>query len=308
MSIARKALLWISENKKLRETLPRLSFIRRAVRRFMPGEELEDALRAAETLASGSIKTIFTRLGENVADAGEASAVVDHYCDSLKQINERGLDTFISLKPTQLGLDLGEELCYQNLERIVRKAGEFENWVWIDMEQSGYVDRTLRLYARIKPSYPRVGLCLQSYLHRTEKDLQELLPLTPAIRLVKGAYREPSNVAFPKKADVDKSFFDLSKTLLKQIPQGVTFGVATHDRVLIRRIQEEAERLGLSREQYEYQLLYGIEAEEQKRLAREGYRIRSLISYGSYWFPWYVRRLAERPANVLFVLKNVFRR
>jgi len=134
-----------------------------------------------------------------------------------------------------------------------------------------------------------------------------LLPLEPAIRLVKGAYREPSNVAFPKKMDVDKSFFDLSRTLLKQIPHGVKFGIATHDRVLIRRIQEEAEKLGLSREQYEYQLLYGIEAGEQERLAREGYQIRSLISYGSYWFPWYVRRLAERPANVLFVLKNVFR-
>lgn len=307
MTIARNALLWISENRKLRETLPQYKFIRRAVSRFMPGEELVDALGAAEKLKSKSIKTIFTKLGENITDAAEADETVKHYTDALTHIEQRDLDGYVSVKPTQLGLDLDEGLCYRNLETIVKRAHELGNWVWIDMEQSAYVDRTLRLYSRIRSSFPNVGLCLQAYLYRTEKDLGDLLPLSPAIRLVKGAYMEPHNVAFPRKADVDANFFQLSKILLQNIPRGVTFGVATHDKALVSRIRWEAERLGVSKDQYEYQLLFGIQVEEQERLAKEGFRVRSLISYGSYWFPWYVRRLAERPANVFFVLRNLLR-
>jgi len=153
-----------------------------------------------------------------------------------------------------------------------------------------------------------VGVCLQAYLYRTQKDVEDLLPLKPALRLVKGAYAEPATVAFPKKADVDANFFNLSKMILEQAKAGVLFGIATHDAVLISRLQWEAQRQGVGKDEYEFQLLYGIKTELQRKLAEDGYRIRSLISYGSYWFPWYLRRLAERPANVLFVAKSILSR
>lgn len=307
MNLARSALLWVSENRKLRQTLPRYKFIRRAVSRFMPGEELADAIQAAQQLQAQKINTIATRLGENVSTVAETQEVTEHYLNALPQLQQKNLDTYISVKPTQLGLDFDEALCLKNLSAIVERAQSLKNWIWIDMEQSGYVDRTLALYKNIKRKYPHVGLCVQAYLYRTQKDLEDLLPYAPAIRLVKGAYMEPANVAYPKKADVDASFLALTKMLLANIKKnGVTLGVATHDKVLIKQTQQAAVEMGLAKTDYEFQLLYGIQADEQFRLASEGYRMRTLISYGSYWFPWYVRRLAERPANVWFVMKNMF--
>jgi len=307
MSLARNVLLWISENRKLRQTLPRYKFIRRAVSRFMPGEELADAMQAADKLREKRLAAIFTRLGENVADAAETQEVKNHYLAALQQIQQRRLDAYISVKPTQLGLDLSEKLCLENLAIIAERARALQNWVWVDMEQSGYVDRTLALYKKVRPNYPNVGLCVQAYLYRTAKDLEALLPLSPAIRLVKGAYLEPANIAYPKKSDVDANYLTLAKMLLANIKKhGVTLGVATHDKTLIKKIQQAAGELSLSKNDYEFQLLYGIQSAEQLRLANEGYRMRVLISYGSYWFPWYLRRLAERPANVWFVLKNLF--
>ena len=308
MSLARNALLWISENRKLRATLPRYKFVRRAVTRFMPGEELSDAVRAAKELREKTINTIFTRLGENIADREEARAVAGHYSDSLRQIKKERLDTCVSVKLTQLGLELSEDVCYENLVQVVEEAERQKNRVWIDMEQSGYVDRTLGIYRRIRSSFSNVGVCLQAYLYRTQKDIEDLLPLKPSIRLVKGAYAEPATVAFPKKADVDANFFSLSKLILEHARKGVLFGIATHDPVLISRLQWEAQRQGLGKDEFEFQLLYGIKTDLQRKLAEEGYRVRSLISYGSFWFPWYVRRLAERPANVLFVAKSILAR
>ncbi|MCI0596836.1 MAG: proline dehydrogenase family protein, partial [candidate division Zixibacteria bacterium] len=174
--------------------------------------------------------------------------------------------------------------------------------------QSKYVDRTLALYKKARKEYAKVGVCLQSYLYRTAKDLEDLLPLSPGIRLVKGAYAEPANLAYPKKKDVDANFMALAKVLLASIKkQGVTFCVGSHDTAIIRKVQTEAEVLGLTKRDYEFQLLYGIQSEEQLRLAQEGYRVRCLISYGHFWFPWYVRRLAERPANIFFAVKQLFR-
>jgi len=308
MSLARNALLWISENRKLRATLPRYKFVRRAVTRFMPGEELSDAVRAAKELQEKTINTIFTRLGENIADREEARAVAGHYSDSLREIKKERLDTYVSVKLTQLGLELSEDVCYENLVQVVEEAERQKNRVWIDMEQSGYVDRTLGIYRRIRSSFSNVGVCLQAYLYRTQKDIEDLLPLKPSIRLVKGAYAEPATVAFPKKADVDANFFSLSKLILEHARKGVLFGIATHDPVLISRLQWEAQRQGLGKDEFEFQLLYGIKTDLQRKLAEEGYRVRSLISYGSFWFPWYVRRLAERPANVLFVAKSMLTR
>ncbi|KAA0224493.1 proline dehydrogenase [candidate division KSB1 bacterium] len=306
MSLARQTLLWISENRKLRQALPRYLFIRRAVSRFMPGEELADALQAAENLRANNITTILTRLGENVSQNAETREVTQHYVEALPQIQQRALDAYISVKLTQLGLDFDEELCLQNLTAIVARAAAFNNWVWVDMEQSMYVDRTLSLYKKIRRQYANVGVCVQAYLYRTKDDLSDLLSLSPAIRLVKGAYMEPADIAYPEKARVDANYLALAQFLFGHVKtHGVTVGIATHDKVLIPKIQRAAEAAGLTKNDYEFQLLYGIQTPEQLRLAAAGYRMRVLISYGSYWFPWYVRRLAERPANVFFVLKNL---
>ncbi len=307
MSFARNALLWISENRTLRQKLPRYAFVRRAVARFMPGEELADALQAAASLREKKIGTILTRLGENVSSVAETREVTGHYLEALPLIQQHGLDARISVKLTQLGLDVDEELCHQNLSALVAAAAAVGNWVWIDMEQSAYVERTLALYRRVRTQHANVGVCLQAYLYRTKDDLAALLPMAPAIRLVKGAYREPATIAFPRKAQVDANFLALTEILLANVkPRGVRVGIATHDQILLRQAQHMAEAFGLAPDDYEFQLLYGIQTAEQLRLAAAGCRVRTLISYGSYWFPWYMRRLAERPANVLFVLKNLF--
>ncbi|MGA3246322.1 MAG: proline dehydrogenase family protein [Bacteroidota bacterium] len=306
MALARNVLLWISENRKLRQALPKYKFIRRAVSRFMPGELLEDALRAAERLKPQFINTVFTLLGENVTDDREARQEVVHYVEMLRQINQRGLDTYVSVKLTHLGLDLNEDFCVTNLLAIVAEAKALNNMVWIDMEQSQYVDRTIDVYTKVRKNNPNVGLCLQAYLYRTEKDLESLFPHKPAIRFVKGAYKEPPSVAFRKKSDVDENFFKLCKATLAQARNGAKLVVGTHDTQLIRLIQKEADRSGVKKAEYEFHLLFGIQTNEQQRLARDGYLIRVLISYGSFWFPWYVRRLAERPANVWFVVRKMF--
>jgi proline dehydrogenase len=306
MGLARNALLWISENRKLRQALPQYAFIRRAVSRFMPGEELSDALAAAEQLKTKSINSVFTRLGENVADEHEARKDAVDYVAALQQIQRRGLDTHVSVKLTHLGLDLNEKACIDNLTTIVSEAKAVGNVVWIDMEQSQYVDRTIDIYKTVRKEYPNVGICLQAYLYRTANDVQELLPYAPAIRFVKGAYKEPQSIAFKKKSDVDVNFFNLATTLMHNVKSGAKVVVGTHDTKLIQSIQAKADELGLAKKDYEFHLLYGIQTSVQQRLAREGFGIRVLISYGNFWFPWYVRRLAERPANVWFVMRKMF--
>jgi proline dehydrogenase len=307
MGLVRNLLLAGSQSPWLRERATRYRFVRRAVSRFMPGETADDALAAAQQLQAHHIETVFTHLGENITDAAEARLVADHYLQVLDQIRARGLSSEVSVKLTQLGLDLSSADCYTNLKRIVEHAGAGST-VWIDMESSSYVDVTLELYRRARMAHPNVGVCLQAYLYRTEDDIAALMPIGPAIRLVKGAYREPSDIAFPRKKDVDENFFTLAHRLLDEPARraGVRTAVATHDRALIRRIADFAGSIGLAKDQYEFQMLYGIQRPELVRLVREGYRARVLIAYGSYWFPWYMRRLAERPANVWFVARNLF--
>lgn len=306
MGLMRNLLLWGSRNQALRAALPRFAFLQRGVKRFIPGEDVEDALRAAESLNPAGISAVLTHLGENLMREEEARDVALHYRDALDRIAKRGLDCHISVKPTQLGLDFSAELCSRHLSGIVQRANELSNVVWIDMESSVYVDRTLELYRMMRTQYPNVGLCLQSYLYRTRRDLDALLPLSPSIRLVKGAYAEPRNVAYRRKRLVDESFFTLAVRLLEARRDGMRIGIATHDIPLIERIARQISQRGVGKDAFEVQMLYGIKREEQHRLARAGYRVRVLISYGSFWFPWYMRRLAERPANVLFVLKNIF--
>ena len=307
MALVRSALLAASQSRWLRERASRLSSVRRAVSRFMPGETAEDALSAAQQLQAHGIATVFTELGENITDAAEAARVTEHYVALLDQIRARGLQGEVSVKLTQLGVDVSSAVCYANLKRIIQEAGD-KSTVWIDMEASPYVDITLELYRRARTAFPNVGVCLQAYLYRTAQDIAALIPLEPAIRLVKGAYREPPSIAHPRKEDVDKSYFALARTLLSEPARraGVRTAIATHDGKLIRSITSFADSAGLARDQYEFQMLYGIQREELVRLLREGYRARILIAYGAYWFPWFVRRLAERPANVWFVVRNLF--
>lgn len=306
MGFLSEVFLLGSRSLKLQETLSQFRFLRQAVRRFVPGEEVDDALLAAEQLKLNGIASILTRLGENVTEETEAQEVTYHYRDVLERVHHKGLDSQISVKLTQLGLDLSRDLAYANLILILERASALGNFIWIDMEGSVYTEPTLGLFHRARSEFPNIGVCLQSYLHRTSKDLERLLPLSPAVRLVKGAYSEPGHLALQKKKDVGVNFALLARKLLQMaLIDDVWPAFATHDLRLIRLIQEQAEKMGLAKEGFEYEMLYGIKREEQLRLAREGHRVRVLISYGPSWFPWYMRRLAERPANVFFVLRNI---
>jgi proline dehydrogenase len=308
MSLMRKVLLAGSTNGWLRERATKAAFVRRSVQRFMPGERIEDALEAARELKPQGISTILTELGENVTRPEEAGEVTEHYLDVFDKVAAAGLDAHISVKPTQLGLDLDRGLCERNLDRLLDRAGERNSFLWIDMEYSRYVDPTLDLYKHVRARYPRVGIALQAYLYRTAKDVEALLPLGPAVRIVKGAYLEPPSVAYPKKSDVDESFFRLCVRLMSPEAQkaGALLHIATHDAPLADRLSAHAEELKVPRQAYEFAMLYGIGAAQQRRLVAQGKPVRVLISYGDHWFPWYMRRLAERPANMWFVLKNVF--
>ena len=310
MSLMRKVLLAGSTSPWLRDQATKRAFVRRSVSKFMPGETIEDALGAAAVLKPERINTILTRLGENVTNLGEAEGVTQHYLDVLDKVAASGLDAQISVKPTQLGLDLDVETCRRNLDRICEKAERLNNVpVWIDMESSPYVDPTITLYRWSKERHRGVGIALQAYLYRTAKDVEDLLPLGPAIRIVKGAYLEPADVAFPKKADTDENFYTLCCRLVADDAQrtGTLLHIATHDVPLADRITAHIDQHKVPPSAYEYAMLYGIGVAQQNRLAAAGRRLRVLISYGEYWFPWYMRRLAERPANVTFVLKNMLR-
>ena len=308
MSVMRSVLLAISENRWMRERGPRLWFVKRAARRFMPGEAFDDMLRAADELRPLGIDSVFTRLGENVTDAAEASAVTRHYLEVLQAIAAKGIRCEPSIKLTQLGLDLGAEPAYANLRALAERSHATGNYLWIDMEQTSYVDVTLELTTRLKAEFPRVGVCLQAYLYRTAKDLEPLIDQGIGVRLVKGAYKEPPDLAYPKKADVDENFFKLSVAMLEGLGRQNGFRpvFGTHDGNLITRIRAHADRAGLAARDVEVHMLYGIQRGEQDRLIKAGAVVRVLIAYGAYWFPWYMRRLAERPANVWFVVRSMF--
>jgi proline dehydrogenase len=303
----RRIFLWLAGNRWLRARVPRLWFARRAVRRFLPGEDAAAALNAGARFEAEGIATIFTRIGEHLTQASEAAAVADHYLGVLDAIHERGLHGEISVKLSQLGLDLDAERAFEHARRLVARAGELGALVWIDMEDSAATDATLDVYTRLKADHPNVGVCLQAYLHRSAADLQRLLPLAPAIHLVKGAYAEPPDIAFQGHREVDANFSALAVEMLEAARSGheVRIALGTHDVKLIEQIERHARALGLARTAFEVQMLYGVRVDQQLRLAREGYRVVDLISYGEAWYAWYMRRLAERPANVLFALRQI---
>jgi proline dehydrogenase len=274
----------------------------------MPGERLEDALGEAGALAARGIPSTVTLLGENVETSEEATAVADEFLQALDEAERRELDVEVSVKLTHLGLDRDPGRARALVARLARRA-EGRGRVWIDMEASQYVDATLDLFRQVRAEHENVGLCLQSYLYRTERDLEGLLPLDPAIRLVKGAYAEPPSIAYAKKADADASFELLAALLLDHFAGGGSgfLVLGTHDERLIDRLRAMIAERGIAESAYEFAMLYGIGLRQQQALASDGAPLRVLISYGSAWFPWYMRRLAERPANIWFVLRNLLR-
>jgi len=322
MSWARRILVHASESAWLRESASRFRFVQRASRRFLPGEHLDDALAAAGRLAESGVTSLITHLGENVRERSEAEAVTRDYLGILERIRAASLPAEISVKLTQLGLDIDREFCFANLMQLVEAsassatpgaaapAAHSERSVWIDMEQSSYAEATLDLHRRARAQRPNVGVCVQAYLRRTSDDVASLVAMGAAVRLVKGAYSEPPQIAFEKKSDVDEHFFRSAQSLLSPEARraGVRAVMGTHDRALIARISDWAAAQGIAKNQIEFAMLYGIQRSEQLRLAREGFRSCVLVSFGAYWFPWYMRRLAERPANVLFLARNLLAR
>ena len=305
----RKALLWASTNAWMRERAMKTGFVRRSVVKFMPGERIEDAIEAARELKPARLNTILTRLGENITRIEEAQEVYDHYARVIDLVKAAGLDAQISIKPTQLGFDQNPDICYDYCLKLLQKSDAAGNFFWLDMESSPYVEGTIALYKRLRASSPNVGIAIQAYLSRTEKDIEELIQLGSAIRLVKGAYLEPASVAYPKKADVDANYLKLATRMLQDdnARPGALLHIATHDLGIQAKLQDVIRQRNVPQSRYEFAMLYGIQTGRQQELGRQGVKVRCLISYGEYWFPWYMRRLGERPANVWFVVKNMFR-
>jgi proline dehydrogenase len=301
----RQLLLWMAGNRWLRRRVPRLWVTRRAVRKFMPGESVEDALKAAARFQKQGIGILFTRLGENLTKAEDAESTADDYVALVDEIARREMDGELSVKPTQLGLDFDADLSLEHLTVLARRAAP--RALWLDMEGSAYTDATLDLYERLKRTNDNVGICLQAYLKRTYLDLERLEPIAPRIRLVKGAYAEPANIAWQHRREVDANYLALCVSMLEAKRRGIDLflGLGTHDVRLIEQVADHAAAVGLPRTSFDVEMLYGIRADQQRRLAKQGYRVRVLIAYGEAWYPWYMRRLAERPANVVFALRQL---
>jgi len=304
--VLRRALLWASRNEALARRLPRLGFVQRATRRFLPGEELEDALAEARRMAEREMPTTFTRLGENVDTAAQAEAVLDHYRRAATTVQGAGLDTELSVKLTHLGLDQDLEGTARRVEKLLEVVPD-NRLLWLDMEGSSYTERTVALTREVGGDGGRLGVCLQAYLRRTEGDVSALEGTGTPVRLVKGAYRESPSVALGEPQAVDRAFAVLTRRLLEARARGRLgrIVVATHDTALLAEAARIARELELPSHAWEYAMLYGIRPDEQRRLADAGHRVRVLIAYGSEWFPWYMRRLAERPANLVFVARQL---
>ena len=308
MRLLRSLLIKGFESAALARLVRERAFARRAVRRFMPGETLDAALDAAAGQAALGIATTLTYLGEKVTDAANTAAVAHHYVEALERVRERALPCEFSLKLTHLGLDLGRNVCVGMLERICAKAGETGAFVWIDMEGTPHTDATLEVFHTVRARHANLGLCVQAYLRRTPADVEALIPLGAALRIVKGAYRESPLLTYRRTREVAEAFFRLGARLLAADARraGVRAVFGTHDVRLLARLQEHARSAGLPRDAFECHMLYGIRTADQRRLAAQGVPVRVLISYGESWFAWYMQRLAERPANLWLVVKSVF--
>jgi proline dehydrogenase len=307
LGFGRSILLAAALSRRLNDFALHSAFVKRATRKFMPGENVEDALQAGADIAATGRGLIFTQLGEAITSADAAIAVRDHYLWFFDQVRARRLPAQVSVKPTQLGLDLSATECERHLLVLAAKAEATGSALWLDMEDSRYVDRTLDLYVTLVQKHPSTGVALQAYLRRSPGDLDRLMQHNPTIRLVKGAYDEPKTIAFEKKADTDRAYYELASQLLDGAREGVCLPIfGTHDLSLIGRITARAAVSDVGKNKYQIHMLYGIRDVAQRRLVSEGHVVKTLVSYGAAWFRWYMRRLAERPANVLFVVKSMF--
>lgn len=271
-------------------------------RRFIAGETLDEAFGAIEDLRRHGMFVTLDFLGESVRDEAATVEATETYRSILDTIEARGRLASVSLKPTQLGLAIGADVARRNIGRVAQKAAEFDNFVRIDMEDSSTTQATLDVYKSLRPSYPNLGVVVQSYLYRTEKDVRELNAIGAKLRLCKGAYKEPASVAFQDKAEVDRNYIKLAELLLQE---GHSPAFATHDHRIIEHIIDYAARQGIDRDRYEFQMLFGVRRDYQKQIADDGFNIRIYVPFGHEWCPYFMRRIAERPANALFVLRAV---
>ena len=304
MKPARDAILWAAQNRWLSEHLPRFRFVRASVRRFMPGERVDDALGAADGLGTDGIPVTFTYLGEHVRTPADADDVVEHYQDLLDRIEERRIDAEVSAKPSHLGLVIGPNDTFERLRGLAERSATRGRHVFVDMEDSSTVEPTLDLYRRLVEATPNVGICLQAYLHRTPLDVVDVAERGGSIRLVKGAYREPRELALQGRAEIGRALVDQALAFL-EVGGGGRRPRGAAPPAPVAGLGPRAAAAGFGRDAFEIQMLYGIRAPDQRRLARDGYRVRVLISYGSHWYPWFMRRLAEHPANVWLALRNL---
>jgi proline dehydrogenase len=296
----KSALLYLSEREAPKKLLTSVGVFNKMTRRFVAGETLDEAAAAIKVLNDVGIKATFDHLGEAIKNEAEARAEVEAYKRILDRIEKDGLDSNVSLKLTQLGLDISKELCVANLTEIVEHAAKSGNFVRIDMEDSGHLDATLDAFRAVRSTHDNVGIVIQSYLYRSEQDIRDLLAIGSRIRLCKGAYAEPPEVAFPEKSKVDANYIALMKILLKS---GIYHGIATHDPKMINATIRYARDEKLEQKSFEFQMLYGIARNRQVELVKQGFNMRVYVPYGRAWYPYFMRRLAERPANVLFVMR-----
>jgi len=302
--VVRPLFLFLSRLRWLRHRMETSTAMRRLAARFVAGETLEDALATGRRLKAEGIAFTLDRLGESVTSLDEAAAARDEYLRVIEGMSQSGAEANVSLKLTQFGLDLSPDACHANVAQLVARAAELGAFVRVDMESSGYTQRTLDLVTDLHARYGAVGVVIQAYLYRSRNDIEKLCARAIRVRLCKGAYLEPASVAFPRKSDVDRHFVELMKLLLCR---GAYPAIATHDEKIIRQTEAYAAERGIPRDAFEFQMLYGIRRDLQRRLASEGYRLRLYVPFGKAWYPYYMRRLAERPANVFFIARNLFR-
>jgi proline dehydrogenase len=304
--LTRSALIYLSRQEGLKDFATRFSLFKKLTTRFIAGENIDEAVAAIKDLNARGCTATFDHLNESVSSTRETEAEVREYLDVLARIDESGIDSNVSIKLTQFGLEIDPELAYRNARRVVEDAVRRGNFVRVDMEGSNATQATIDVFKRMRAEcgLNDVGIALQSYLYRTMDDARALLKIPARIRICKGAYNEPPEVAYPDKKDVDDNYVRVMQLLLSS---GVYHGIATHDPKMIDATVSFAQREGIGKDAFEFQMLYGIRRDLQEQLARDGYRMRVYVPYGKHWYPYFMRRLAERPANIWFVMKNMWK-
>ncbi|HLI08326.1 MAG TPA: proline dehydrogenase family protein [Ktedonobacteraceae bacterium] len=297
-------LLYLAHNPGVRDFVIHNKATRGVSRRFVAGEKLDEAIATARALNGRGLHVSLDHLGENVSDAKEARAAAQDYIAILDAIKQSGVDANISIKLTALGLDIAEEMCEENVRLILERARQFPIFVRIDMEGSAYTEQTVDMTLRLHKQFEHVGTVIQAMLYRSRKDIERLITQGVRVRLVKGAYQEQKTVAYQNKSEVDHNYIELMKLLLLH---GNYPAIATHDEVMINATRRFARDNGVSKAAFEFQMLYGIRRDLQEQLVKEGYNVRVYVPYGSQWYPYLMRRMAERPANLIFVMSNALR-